>query len=150
MKIQGNSDLLGRVRIEPPASPTAPAPSRFEEILKESLSPTPASDSAAASSGAVSVQFRRPADPVAAGSVMERLEGFLDLMEEYRSKLADPRVSLRGLDSVVRSLEQGRDALSPLLGTLPEGDGLKDMLNQALVTTEIEIMRFRRGDYLPA
>jgi hypothetical protein len=87
---------------------------------------------------------------VAAGSVTERLEGFLDLMEEYRSKLADPRVSLKGLDSVVRSLEQGRDALSPLLGTLPEGDGLKDMLNQALVTTEIEIMRFRRGDYLPA
>jgi hypothetical protein len=149
MKIQGNSDLLGRVRIEPPASPEAPVPIRFEDLLKKSLSSTPAADSTPVAGGAVSVQFR-PADPVAAGSVTEQLEGFLDLMEEYRSKLADPRVSLKGLDSVVRSLEQGRDALSPLLGTLPEGDGLKDMLNQALVTTEIEIMRFRRGDYLPA
>jgi len=149
MKIQGNGDLLGRMRIEQPAFPATPASSGFEEILKESMNPTPASASATTSGGAVSVQFR-PADPVAAGSVMERLEGFLDLMEEYRSKLADPRVSLKGLDPVVRSLEKGRDALSPLLGTLPEGDGLKDILNQALVTTEIEIMRFRRGDYLPA
>jgi hypothetical protein len=32
---------------------------------------------------------------------------------------------------------------------LPEGDSVKDVLNQALVTAEIEILRFRRGDYLP-
>jgi hypothetical protein len=149
MKIQGNGDLLGRVRIEQPATPTAPAPGGFGEILKNSLNPASASGCATASGGAVSVQLR-PADPATSSSVMERLEGFLDLMEEYRGKLADPRVSLKGLDPVVRSLERGRDALSPLLGMLPEGDGLKDILNQALVTTEIEIMRFRRGDYLPA
>jgi hypothetical protein len=37
-----------------------------------------------------------------------------------------------------------------VLGSLPEGDGLKDILNQALVTAEVEIIRFRRGDYLTA
>ena len=149
MKIQGNGDLLGRVRIDQPASPEAPAPGKFGEILRDSLNQAAAGDSAKASGGAVSVRFR-PADPVPAGSVMSRLEGFLDLMSDYRSKLADPRVSLKGLEPVVRSLEQGREALSPLLASLPEGDGLRDILNQALVTTEIEIMRFRRGDYLPA
>jgi hypothetical protein len=47
-------------------------------------------------------------------------------------------------------MEHGRDTLTPLLDTLPEGDRLKDVLNRALVTAEIEIIRFRRGDYLPA
>ena len=149
MKIQGNDDLLGRVRIVQPASTEAPAPGRFGEILRDRLNQAAASDFAKASGGAVSVQFR-PADPALPGSVTSRLEGFLDLMEEYRGKLADPRVSLKGLEPAVRSLEQERDALSPLLASLPEGEGLKDVLNQALVTTEIEIMRFRRGDYLPA
>lgn len=149
MKIQGNGDLLGRVRVEQPVSPAAPAPNKFGEILRDSLNQAAASDSATASGGAVSVRFR-PADPVPAGPVMSRLEGFLDLMDEYRSQLADPRVNLKGLEPVVRSLEQGRGALAPLFASLPEGDDLKDILNQALVTTEIEIMRFRRGDYLPA
>jgi hypothetical protein len=149
MKIQGDGDLLGRVRIEHPVSPAAPAASRFEEILKERLNQAAASEPATASNGAVSVRFQ-PADPAPAGSLISQLQGFLDLMSDYRSKLADPRVSLKGLEPVVRSLEQGRDALSPLLGSLPEGEGLRDILNQALVTTEMEIIRFRRGDYLPA
>jgi len=149
MKIQGDGGLLGRVRIEQPASPAAPAAGKFGEILKDSLKQAPASEPATVTGGAVSVRFQ-PADPVPAGSVMSRLEGFLDLMSDYRSKLADPRVSLKGLEPAVRSLEQGREALSPLLASLPEGDGLRDILNQALVTTEMEIVRFRRGDYLPA
>ena len=149
MKIQGNNDLLGRVRIEPPASAPAAAPGGFGEILKSSLSEASGPAAAPAPCGALRVQFtsvgQSPADSVAV-----RLEGFLDLMDEYRSKLADPRVSLKNLDPMVHSLEQGRDALVPLAGCLPEGDGLKEILNRTLVTTEVEIMRFRRGDYLPA
>ena len=149
MKIHGNGDLLGRVRVDQPTSPPADAANKFGDILRDSLNQAASSGPATASGGAVSIRIRS-ADPMPAGSVIARLDGFLDLMNEYRSKLADPRVSLKGLDPVVRSLEQGRDELSPLLASLPEGDGLKDILNQALVTTEIEILRFRRGDYLPA
>jgi hypothetical protein len=149
MKIQGNGDLLGRVRVETPASVPASAPGGFGEILKSSLSGASGPAAAAAPGGALRVQFT-PVGPTPADSAAARLEGFLDLMDEYRSKLADPRVSLKGLDPLVRSLEQGRDALAPLAGSLPEGDGLKEILNRTLVTTEVEIMRFRRGDYLPA
>ena len=150
MKIQGNDDLLGRVRLEPQASPSVTAPGGFGEILKQRMDATPASGSTTASGCAVPVARCRPMEQAAGGSMTARLEGFLDLIEEYQIKLADSRVSLKGLEPVVRSLELERDALSPLLGRLPEGDGLKDILNQALATTEIEIMRFRRGDYLPA
>ena len=149
MKIQGNGDLLGRVRIEQPTSLPADAPGRFGEILKSSLYQAPGSVSETASGSALRVQFKS-LEPPEADSVAARLEGFLDRMDEYRTQLADPRVSLKRLEPLVRSLEQERDALAPLTGSLPEGDGLKDILNRTLVTTEIEIMRFRRGDYLPA
>jgi hypothetical protein len=148
MKIQDNGDLLGRVRLQSPASAPAHAPGGFGEILKNSLNPAAGPDAAAAPAGALRVRLRS-VDPTPAESVAARLEGILDLMDEYRGKLADSRVSLKGLDPLVRSLEQGRDALAPLAGSLPEGDGLKDILNRTLVTTEVEIMRFRRGDYLP-
>lgn len=149
MKIQGNGDLLGRVRVESPASVPVSAPGGFGDILKSRLSEASGPAAAAAPGGALRVQFAS-VGPTPADSAAARTERFLDLMEEYRSKLADPQVSLKGLDPLVRSLEQGRDALAPLAGSLPEGDGLKEILNRALVTTEVEIMRFRRGDYLPA
>jgi hypothetical protein len=47
-------------------------------------------------------------------------------------------------------LEEGRDALSRTLGSLPESNRLSDVLNQTLVTAEVEIIRYRRGDYLTA
>jgi hypothetical protein len=81
---------------------------------------------------------------------MSRVEGFLDLLDNYQRRLADPRMSLKGLDPAVQAVEQGRDAMTPLLAALPEGDPLKDVLNRALVTAELEIIRFRRGDYLAA
>jgi hypothetical protein len=148
MKIQYHGDLLGRVRLQPPASGPTSAPSGFGEILKNSLNPAAGPEGAAAPSGALRVRLP-PVGATPADAVAARLEGILNLMDEYRGQLADPRVSLKGLDPLVRSLEQGRDALAPLAGSLPEGDGLKDILNRTLVTTEVEIMRFRRGDYLP-
>jgi hypothetical protein len=86
------------------------------------------------------------ADPSMAG----RLDEFLDLLEGYCRKLSNPGVSLKGLESSVQQLEEGRNTLSRALGSLAEGDGLRDVLNEALVTAEIEIFRFRRGDFLSA
>jgi hypothetical protein len=36
----------------------------------------------------------------------------------------------------------------PLLDALPEGDGLRDLLNRMLVTATVETIKFNRGDYL--
>jgi hypothetical protein len=46
-------------------------------------------------------------------------------------------------------MEEGRGELAALLDGLSDGDGLKEVLNQTLVAAEMEIVRFRRGDYLP-
>jgi hypothetical protein len=149
MKIANSSDLPGRILPALP-EPAAASPSKgFGEILRKTLSAeAPAKPCAASTAAGVSIQFQ-PAAPLPDPPNTARVAGFIDLLEDYQHQLADRRVSLKGLDPVLRAMEHGREELTPLLETLPEGDGLKDLLNRALVTAELEIIRFRRGDYLP-
>ena len=146
MKIFGNGDLLGRILLNLPGQPAASTARGFGEILQKTLNEASPAEPAGAS---VSIRFQ-PAVPLPDPPVTPHVEGFLNLLDNYQRQLADPRVSLKGLDPAVKAMEHGRDTLTPLLDTLPEGDRLKDVLNRALVTAELEIIRFRRGDYLPA
>lgn len=149
MKIQDGGNLLERVPSERPAQAATALRRSFGEILQKSLDETAAAEHAAAPAGAgIAIQIQ-PVAPLSIPAVMPRVEGFLDLLDDYRRQLADPRVNLKGLDAAVQAVAKDRDELSPLLDGLPEGDGLKDVLEQALVTAEVEIQRFRRGDYLP-
>jgi len=148
MKIHGSdgpSPLKPVERTEPAATPNG----AFGAILKESLGETPAAS--VASCATTAIQFRPAIQSLQGGdqSPDRRVEGFIDLLDDYRSRLADNGVSLKQLEPTVHSLEQGRDALASMAVELPEGDGLKDILNRALVTAESEIARYRRGDYLP-
>jgi len=45
-------------------------------------------------------------------------------------------------------METEQEALAPVLNSLPPGDGLKDILNDALVTSSLEVIKFNRGDYV--
>jgi exonuclease VII small subunit len=147
MKIIGNGNLPGPGPVEKTALHRPAAVNDFGEILKKTIDQASASDPVAAAAAALRFQSVTPTpDP----SVVGCLEGYLDLLENYCQKLSNPRVSLKGLEASIRQLEEGRDALSQALGSLPEDDRLNDVLNQTLVTAELEIIRFRRGDYLPA
>jgi hypothetical protein len=147
MKIIENGDLPGRVQAEKPGLSRPAAVNGFGEILKQTIDQARASGPALEAAAAISLQTMTSTPDL---SVVGRLEGYLDLLEGYCQKLSNPRVSLKGLEANIRQLEEGRDTLSRALGSLPENGGLKDILNQTLVTAEVEINRFRRGDYLPA
>ena len=150
MKIQGNDGILplqpnGRTGPSPAAAPEG----AFGAVLQDTLGRTPAEEVPGA---ATAIRLRpsiRPIDEDAVGAE-QQTERFIDLLDDYRGRLADGRVSLRQLEPAVRSIEQARDALAPVLAGLPESDGLKDILSRALVTAESEIARYRRGDYLAA
>lgn len=148
MKIHG-SDGIPPLQPAERTSTATPAPGAFGAVLKQALGPAPAASTPGA---AVAIPFRPPIQPIDGGAEAadRRVERFIDLLDDYRGKLADGRVSLREIDPVVRSIEQARGALEPVLAGLPEADGLKEILNRALVTAESEIARYRRGDYLPA
>jgi hypothetical protein len=146
MKIHGNDELLKGLPTDKRFASNTPAASGFGDILKQTLERAPLTGPASATHAAIQL---RPIETTPNGAVAQRLEGFLDLLDGYCQKLSSSQVSLKGLEPAVKQLEQDRDALSPMLGLLPENDGLKDILNRALVTASLEIIRFRRGDYLP-
>ena len=80
--------------------------------------------------------------------MVDRVEKYLDLLDEYRQKLANPQVKLKDIYLLINEMEVGKQSLIPVLNSLPDGDGLKDILNQTLITSSLEIIKFNRGDYL--
>ena len=82
------------------------------------------------------------------GMLVERVGELLDTLDSYRQKLADARYTARDMyPDIERFSRQSRD-LMPVVDSLPESDGLKDVLNQTLMTATLEAFRYYRGDYV--
>lgn len=81
-------------------------------------------------------------------ATLNRIENVLDLLDTYRSKLADPNATLKDIHPLVKSLETANEQLKPVLKSIAEGDQLKQILNHALVTTSLEVFKFYQGDYI--
>ena len=86
--------------------------------------------------------------PAQSGSIIDRVENLLNILDEYQQKLKDPHFSLKEIDPLVKQMEKEKENLAPELDSLVEDDGLKDILNQALVTSSLETIKFNRGDYV--
>ena len=79
-------------------------------------------------------------------SIIERVENLLNILDEYQEKLKDPGISLKEIDPVIKQMEKEKKNLAPVLDLIVEGDGLKNILNQTLVTSSLETIKFNRGD----
>lgn len=80
--------------------------------------------------------------------VIKNTENLLTLLDEYRQKLADPRFSLKDINPLVDRLSSENKNLAEIMGSLPEGDGLKDIARKTLITSSLEVIRFNKGDYI--
>lgn len=154
MKIHAPDTPVQRLQAErvpterPPAATGATASATaFGEVLKQSLGQA---EAAAAGDPVGKTAQSRLQAPGSENPALSRVEEFLDLLDGYRQKLGDPRVSLKGLDPLLREIQIQAGRLEPLGEALPLGDGLKDVIQRTLVEASVEVMRFRRGDYLPA
>jgi hypothetical protein len=78
------------------------------------------------------------------------IEDMINLLDRYREKLADPRITMKQIDPVIREMTREMENLTPVLDSLPADEGLKNILNQTLVTISLEISKFYRGDYISA
>ena len=83
-----------------------------------------------------------------ANVTFERIDRFVDMLEAYQHKLTEPAASLKDMDLMLAELSLEKDRLTHVLNTLDPQDGLRDILNEALVTASREIFKFQRGDYL--
>jgi len=79
---------------------------------------------------------------------IKRVEKFLDVLENYQNKLEDSAVTLKDMSHLVTHMKSEIENMLPFLNSLPDEDGMKDILNTALVTSTVEVMKFNRGDYL--
>ena len=90
---------------------------------------------------------RGSADPEFA---IDRIENMIDLLDQYRHKLADPQMNLKQIDPIINEIARENDSLASLADSLPAADELKGLLERTMVTASLEVTKFYRGDYLPA
>ena len=81
-------------------------------------------------------------------ATIERAERMLDALNEYQRKLASPDVTMRDISYLINQIQKQSDLLTPALETLSEGNALKNILNEILIISSVEIIKFNRGDYV--
>lgn len=79
--------------------------------------------------------------------VYEGMEQLLDKLAAYQQKLGDTQVSLDEVTPLLRDISRQSKQLTDKAGLLPEGDPLREIANQALVVSSLEVMKYNRGDY---
>jgi hypothetical protein len=79
---------------------------------------------------------------------MKAAEGTLKLLEEYQKTLADPRTSLKKIDSLVQTLSQKAQDLNRISEGLPSSDPLRKIVADVGVLCAVEAERFNRGEYV--
>ena len=154
MKILDGMPISG----QPPAGPKAPGADKpngptFSDVLKETVDASAKTDSrtqvaSVTPSPAVKPTALQPAAAAADSRSIDRIERFLDVMDDYRCKLGDPNCSLKQIQPLMERVTEEKEKMQLLLKALPDGQPLKDVLNRALVTASTEAWKFNRGDYI--
>ena len=153
MKIYNNDQILKNLYPEANRKAMPPADKEFGTILKETVENTPK-----AKPGPLKTNFVNPLSGVQLipssspdkKVTVERIEKMIDLLDQYRQMLADPLTSLKKIDPIIKELGQEKEKMAPVLDSLNDDEGLKNILNQTLVTASLEVTKFYRGDYIEA
>ena len=151
MKIDPNQEILKSAYPDKTIRPDKPADNEFGTMLKDAINNEPSKTSAEKVKPQMisipNIQLN-PLFAVQDNPTAERTENFLDILEEYQNKLLDPQATLRDIHPLIQRMESEKETLTPVLNSLQPGDGLKDILNDALVNSEVEVIKFNRGDYV--
>jgi hypothetical protein len=152
MKIDPNQEILKSAYTDKTIRPDKPANNEFGTMLKDAINNEPSKTNSEKANPQMITRIPNiqinPLFAVQDNPIVEQTENFLDTLEEYRNKLLDPQTTLRDIHPLVQRMESEKETLAPVLNSLPPGDGLKDILNDALVNSEVEVIKFNRGDYV--
>ena len=122
----------------------------FGAILDESIAETSQTDTGTRKTAMVDsmagIQFDSSLS-LNENPIIEQTGKFLDTLDNYREKLQNPEISLEDIKPLVSEMEMKKEGLTAALNSLPDGDGLKDVLNEAMITSSLEAAKFNRGDY---
>jgi hypothetical protein len=133
-----------------PGAHKKPDSTGFKEILTQTLETESAHRISApkvpglSGSRGISVQ---PLGPMDNANMLNRIEYMIDLMDQYRSKMEDPKASLKDLAPLVQTLQAEQEKMEFSLEQLEKNDTLGGILKQALVTASLEVAKFNSGRY---
>jgi hypothetical protein len=151
MKILPIDKILKTTHPVKTPEPAKPVGHEFKTILQETVDNSTKIDTRTQIPPMISntsiIEFNT-LTPVENTSIIDLTERMLDILDNYQQELSDPNAPLRDIHPLIKEMEMEKERLIPLLDSLPDGDGLKDILNQILITTSVEIMKFNRGSYV--
>ncbi|UCD78378.1 MAG: hypothetical protein JSW26_23675 [Desulfobacterales bacterium] len=151
MKIDNYTQILKNLNQGNNADPKPVAGKKFGDILNEAIG-----NSKQEVGGLQQTAFVNPLAGIQSATTFELnqqvaidgVENLIELLDQYRQKLSDPRISLKKIDPIIRKIDQQKEKLAPVLDALPDDEKLKDIVNKTLVTASLEITKFYRGDYI--
>jgi hypothetical protein len=85
--------------------------------------------------------------PRAAAAGVQTMARFIDALEAYQRRLGNPRDQLRDIAPALERLELEHQQLSRLAEDAAVDEALQGIMKEGLVTSAIEIHRFRSGRY---
>ena len=153
MKIHSTEKVLRNLLSQETKKIQGPDNGKFGKVLQETINRS--SDAKSGLQGPLmmnkisEIRFD-PISPLDKTSIVDRVENFLDILDEYHKKLGDPKASLKDISPLVDDMTKEREGLMSSLHSLSDGDKLKEILNQTLITSSVEIIKFNRGDYVSA
>jgi len=86
--------------------------------------------------------------PIDRDEVVSRAAKLLDTMEEYARQLSSPRATLKEIDPLMAKIDTEKNELQRLSQSLASTDELKSILDEALLRSSVEVIKFNRGDYV--
>ena len=153
MKILNNEQILKTFQHESKPKAQPPAGKEFGVVLKETIENTTTAVLAPLQTTFINpLPGLQPASssPSDLQFTANSIEDMVNLLDRYREKLVDPRITMKQIDPVIREMTREMENLAPILDLLPADEGLRNILNQTLVTASLEISKFYRGDYISA
>lgn len=153
MKIDGNNEIVRSATADKAAQKETTPDAEFKDILKSTVarsSQRPTQIQASPPLNPMAAVQLAPLSPATRRSTVERVDHILNLLDTYRNQLADPRMTLRRIEPIVNTIAKEKEQLSSMLDAMPDNDGLKDIVQRTLITASLEIIKYNRGDYIPA
>ena len=153
MKILNNEQALTTFQHESKAKAQPSAGKEFGAILKETVKNSTTMGLAPLQTTYINPL---PGPQPASSSLSDHqfaansIEDMINLLDGYREKLANPRITMKQIDPVIREMTREIENLAPVLDSLPADDKLSNILNETLVNVSLEISKFYRGDYISA
>jgi hypothetical protein len=151
MKISDSDQILKNLYPEANSKAIPSTGKEFGAILKETVEKTSVAESESHQTTLLNPlsPTRLPAPEFQDRNItIERTEKMIDLLDQYCQMLADPKTTLKEIEPIIKELGLQKEKMTIVLDSLNDNEGLKDILNQTLVTASVEISKFYRGDYV--